>query len=310
MSMQIKSAGALSSVQDEGRFGVMKMGFGQCGAMDLTSMHIANRLVGNCRNCAVIEMTMTGITAVFDCACLIALSGGDFDATLSGRHIRNDKAYSVHAGDELKLGAAKSGARCYLAVSGGIAVPKVMGSRSTDLKMGIGGFCGRKLASGDVLAFGNDNLPIENPEKWEIPLRTFSAAFDVRAVPGPQAYLFTQDSLQFFFEKTYTVSAACDRMGMKLNGAALTAPEGTDIISDGIVRGSVQVPGNGQPIVLMSDHQTTGGYAKIATVLGLDVSRLAQAKPGDTVHFHSVSLPEAEKLAKKEKRDLNRLFFW
>lgn len=310
MSMVIRSAGALSSIQDEGRFGVMQLGFGQCGAMDLTSMHIANRLVGNCRNCAVIEMTLMGITAVFDSACLIALSGGDFGAALSGQKIRNDKAYAVRAGDVLTLGAAKSGARCYLAVSGGIDVPKVMGSRSTDLKSGIGGHCGRKLQAGDRLSFGQNYVPVQNPEKWEIPLRTFAGDFAVRAVRGPQDFMFDEAQIRLFFSGQYKVTPQCDRMGMKLQGEPLVSKAGTDILSDGIVRGSVQVPGNGQPIVLMSDHQTTGGYAKIATVIAGDVSRLAQAKAGDTVRFEEVSVSEAQRLARQEKKYIDTLFFW
>ena len=310
MSMVIRKAGALSTVQDEGRFGVMKTGFGQCGAMDLTSMHIANRLVGNCKNCAVIEMTLTGITAVFDRECLIALSGGDFSAVLSGKHIRCDKAYAVRAGDELKLGAAKTGIRCYLAVSGGIDVPKVMGSRSTDLKMGIGGFFGRKLETGDVINFGKNCIEVKNPDKWEIDQRSFGGNYVLRAVPGPQDFMFPKETIDKFFSCEYKVTPECDRMGVRLSGEALKAKDGVDIISDGIVRGSVQVPGSGQPIVLMSDHQTVGGYAKIATVISGDVSLLAQARPGDTVRFERISVEQAEKLAKKEKKYLDNLFFW
>lgn len=310
MSMVIRKAGALSTVQDEGRFGVMKTGFGQCGAMDLTSMHIANRLVGNCKNCAVIEMTLTGINAVFDSECLIALSGGDFSGVLAGKHIRCDKAYVVRAGDELKLGAAKTGIRCYLAVSGGIDVPKVMGSRSTDLKMGIGGFLGRKLETGDVINFGKNCMEVKNPDKWETEQRSFGGNYVLRAVPGPQDFMFPKETIDKFFSSEYKVTPECDRMGVRLSGEALTAKDGVDIISDGIVRGSVQVPGSGQPIVLMSDHQTVGGYAKIATVISHDVSLLAQARPGDTVRFERISVDLAEKLAKKEKKYLDNLFFW
>lgn len=310
MSMVIRKAGALSTVQDEGRFGVMKTGFGQCGAMDLTSMHIANRLVGNCINCAVIEMTLIGITAVFNSECIIALSGGDFSAVLSGKHLRCDKAYVVRAGDELKIGAAKTGARCYLAVSGGIDVPKVMGSRSTDIKMGIGGYCGRKLKAGDVLNFGKNCMTVSNPDKWEIEQRVFSGNYVLRAILGPQDFLFPEETIEKFFGSEYKVTHECDRMGVRLSGEALKAKDSVDIISDGIVRGSVQVPGSGQPIVLMSDHQTVGGYAKIATVISQDVSLLAQAKPGDKIRFERISVEQAEKLAKKEKKYLDNLFFW
>lgn len=310
MRLTVDAPGALTTVQDLGRTGVAHLGFCTCGAMDLTSMQIANRLVGNCRNCAVLEMTLTGLSGGFTGEGCIALAGGDFGATLNGRPLENNRAYAVRSGDRLQMGAARTGMRGYLALSGGIDVPPVLGSRSTDLKIKMGGLAGRALQKGDVLTTGNFCLPIDDLAPWHIQNRVFEPPYTLRCVPGPQASRFDASAIADFYSKSYTVTPKSDRMGLRLEGATLTADGGVDICSDGIVRGSVQVPGNGQPIVLMSDHQTVGGYAKIATVIGCDVSLLAQARPGDTVRFVSITIQEAEKIARRLERWLDHLLFW
>ena len=312
MSIKIIQPGMLSTVQDLGRFGVMKNGFTQSGAMDSRAVKKANRLVGNALNCAVIEMTMTGITAELTEDCIIALSGGDFGASLNSKPIRTNKAYKAQAGSVLTMGYAKTGLRAYLAVSGGIDVEPVMGSRSTNLKSGIGGFCGRKLMSGDILETGCDNfdLPFDEIDKWELPEEEYENKITVRAVAGPQDFMFTDKDIKTFFSAEYEVTPQSDRMGFGLDGAAMEGKDGMDIISDGIVFGSVQIPKNGKPIILMADHQTTGGYAKIATVISADLPLLAQAKPKTKIRFHQVSVFEAERLSRKEKRYFDNLFFY
>lgn len=310
MSFEILSAGPLSTVQDLGRFGVMKSGFSQNGAMDIFSMKCANRLVGNALGCAVIEMTMFGIKARFSSFAIIALSGGDFSPELNGRKIEMNRAYEVSDGDIVECFAAKDGARCYLAVSGGIDVPVVMGSRSTNLKCEFGGYEGRKLQKGDMILTGKYNIAPKDVSKCFLPKQAFGNYFEVRAVLGPQDSMFTKNDIELFFSQEYEVTEESDRMGMKLSGEALKSENGFDIISDGIVLGSVQIPASGQPIVLMSDHQTTGGYAKIATVISCDVSLLAQAKPGSKVRFKQIDVDEAEKISKNQKRYFeNKLIF-
>lgn len=307
MSIKIINAGMLSTIQDGGRFGVMKFGFTQSGAMDSKAMATANILVGNEPECAVIETTLLGITAEFTDNTIIALSGGDFSATINGTPIRRNKAYTVNAGDTLAMSYAKSGVRGYLAVSGGFDVPEVMGSRSTNLKSQIGGFFGRKLAAGDII---NTFAPIiTDTTGRELPEETYANSITLRAVLGPQDYMFTDEDIKTFFSCEYKITQQADRMGIRLDGEPLKGKGSMDIVSDGIVFGSVQVPKNGMPIILAADRQTTGGYAKIATVISADRHLIAQARPGGTIKFAQVSVKEAQKIAKQEQKALKKLKF-
>ncbi len=307
MSIKIINAGMLSTIQDGGRFGVMKYGFTQSGAMDSKAMSTANILVGNEPECAVIETTLLGITAEFTENTVIALSGGDFSATINGTPIKRNKAYAVNAGDTLAMSYAKSGVRGYLAVSGGFDVPEVMGSRSTNLKSQIGGFFGRKLAAGDII---NTFAPIiTDTTDRELPEETYENSITLRAVLGPQDYMFTDEDIKSFFSCEYKITQQADRMGIRLDGEPLKGKGSMDIVSDGIVFGSVQVPKNGMPIILAADRQTTGGYAKIATIISADRHLIAQARPGGTIKFAQVSIKEAQKIAKQEQKALKKLKF-
>lgn len=307
MSIKIINAGMLSTIQDGGRFGVMKYGFTQSGAMDSKAMSTANILVGNEPECAVIETTLLGITAEFTENTVIALSGGDFSAAINGTPIKRNKAYAVNAGDTLAMSYAKSGVRGYLAVSGGFDVPEVMGSRSTNLKSQIGGFFGRKLAAGDII---NTFAPIiTDTTGRELPEETYENSITLRAVLGPQDYMFTDEDINTFFSCEYKITQQADRMGIRLDGEPLKGKGSMDIVSDGIVFGSVQVPKNGMPIILAADRQTTGGYAKIATIISADRHLIAQARPGGTIKFAQVSVKEAQKIAKQEQKALKKLKF-
>ncbi len=308
--IEIITPGLLTTVQDFGRVGVMKNGFTQNGVMDRYSMTVANRLCGNCDSAPVLEMTVLGITAKFTQSAVICLSGADFGASLNGKPIRTNKAYRVNGGDILSMGAAKNGMRSYLAVSGGIVGEYVFGSASTNLKFTFGGHCGRKFQSGDVLAVGSGAFSLENIEKWEIPENQYDKNAVLRVVLGPQADMFTDDDVKLFLSQKYEVTAQSDRMGIRLSGEALKSKNGMDIISDGIVFGSIQIPNSGEPIILMADHQTTGGYAKIATVISVDLARAAQLCAGDSVKFESVTVKEAERLAKKQKRFFDNLYMF
>lgn len=305
--IEIISAGMLSTIQDLGRFGVMKNGFTQSGVMDAYSTKIANKLCKNDINAPVIEMTMLGITAKFKGEHIFAISGGIFDVSLNGNSIRTNKAYIAKDGDVLSIKGAKQGLRCYLAVAGGFDVPLFMGSASTNLKINVGGFNGRKLKAGDILKIGKADK-IKNIEKRELPENTYNNAVKVRVVLGPQDDMFSENDLMLFSKQQYTVTSDLDRMGIRLWGIALRGKEKLEIISDAITFGSIQITNSGMPIILMADHQTTGGYAKIATVISSDLPKLAQVKPNDKISFEIIDIDTAEKIAIKQKKFIDKLF--
>lgn len=310
MSIKIITPGLLTTVQDCGRFGHQASGFSVSGVMDMRSYKLANILAGNAENLAVLEMTMLGVTAEFTQNTAFAITGGDFAPTLNGDSVKMYQTVYANAGDVLKLGAAKTGSRGYLAVLGGIDVPLVMGSRSTNLKCKIGGYCGRALKAGDVLEIG-DSYPVDYRKKIRsFPADNFSADEAViRVVLGPQDDYFTKKGIDTFLNETYTIIKDSDRMGFKLDGEVIENVSGVDIVSDGIALGSVQVPSGGKPIIMLADRQTTGGYAKIATVVSVDIPKLVQLKPGSRIRFESVSVKDAEKLYKKEQRVYEKLLF-
>lgn len=306
MGIKIVRAGLLTTVQDEGRSGCMKYGFSQCGAMDMTALRTANILLSNDAGAAALEMTVTGIAAVFTQDCAICLSGARMEAWINKAPVRTNRVYEISAGDVLICGKIQDGVRAYLAVSGGIDVPEFLGSRSTDLKAKAGGFHGRKLRTGDEIKL----LPhkkLEHIDKRAVPEFIFSKEICLRAVAGPQDFMFTKKDLKTFFGTEYSVSDKADRMGVRLNGTPLGGKSAMDIISDGIAPGSVQVPDSGMPIILCADRQTTGGYAKIATVISADMPLLAQALPGYRIRFKQVSAAEAESAAKESGKRLEAL---
>jgi biotin-dependent carboxylase-like uncharacterized protein len=319
--MEILSAGTLTTVQDAGRTGHAAAGYPQSGACDEFSMRLANLLAGNTDNAAVLEYTLHGPTLRFDDSALIALGGADCGAMVNAEALPLFRPRLVQRGDMVALGTAKTGLRGYLAVLGGIKVPAVLGSRSTSLKCHLGGLEGRALRSGDRLSCGV--TPRQTALRWKQLLHTIPNAAEpqmrwllspthprrfeggtglpvLRAVPGPQSEAFTSLGLSTFSRGVYTLTADCNRMACKLSGPAIETVNGSDILSDGIVSGSVQVSSNGQPIVMLADHQTTGGYAKIATVLRVDLPVLAQLRPGEKVCFRFVSVNEAIETFRRE----------
>lgn len=292
MSIKVIQAGPLTTIQDRGRFGYQRSGIGQAGAMDQEAYAAANKLASNLPGAAVLEMTMMGATLEFTAKHLCALTGADMQAKLDGVPQETYKSFYVEAGQTLTLGFAKTGLRGYFAVQGGIDVPKELGSRSTDVKSHLGGLEGRPLKNGDVLEVGeSDGLP---PIYDSLPVPELLDEVAVRAIPGPQEDFFTEKGLDTFYNTSYTVTPQSDRMGIRFDGTAIENKAGVDIISDGITFGSVQIPANGMPIVLMADHQTAGGYAKIATVVSADLPKLAQVKPGNKVRFIKCSILEAQ----------------
>ena len=303
MSMEILSPGLLSTIQDFGRFGYQASGFAPTGACDSLSMKRANALVGNDPGEAVLEMMLLGITARFYKSCVIALTGADMSPKINGAEAENGAAIRISSGDVLELSGARDGMGCYLAVAGGFDIPLVMGSRSTGMRFGVGGLDGRKLMRGDMLKLRDpaSDLP-DLPSRRLTSAPVFSNHVVLRAVPGPQDYMFSDSELDSFFSHPYSVTNATDRMGIRLEGAPIVPKTTSDIISDGTAFGAIQVPSGGQPIILMADRQTTGGYAKIATVITADLPRAAQMRPGCTVRFMSVTVDEAQEILAVENR--------
>lgn len=309
MSIEILESGALTTVQDLGREGARLQGFGTNGVMDEGAARLANALVGNSSDAALLEMTMLGARVKFTENCYIAICGADMNPKLNDKEIKMNKTYRVNSGDILQLGLAVSGLRAYLAVSGGVEGDIFLGSRSTNIKCGIGGFCGRKLRRGDSLKIGIIKGHIYNPDYAEIPYKEPPQSVEVRAVAGPQYEMFTDKGKHTFWNSEFAATVQSDRMGIRLIGDEISAVGTTDIISDAIVKGSVQVSADLQPIILMADAQTTGGYAKIATVITADLPLLAQLKPGAKVRFKQVTPREAEKAYKTFIRHYNKLSF-
>lgn len=299
MKMTILSPGPLSTVQDGGRKGHMSSGFTRNGAMDFNSMVLANVLVGNEVDAPVIETTFLGITAKFDCDSVIAITGADCNSQINGEKIENYKAYGVHDGDVLKMNGTISGMRSYIAVASGFSLNKVMNSCSTDLKCKLGGINGEKLKAFDELIINRSVRLIKGYERKLPQSSNYSNEITVRVVLGPQDDYFTKKGLKTFLSASYSVSNKSDRMGVRLDGMGIESINGVDIISDGITAGSIQVPPSKTPIIMMADSQTTGGYAKIATVITVDLPLIAQARPNTKIRFQKVSYRKAVKLLKK-----------
>lgn len=308
MGIKIIKAGLLTTIQDMGRFGYQETGMSVSGVMDTRSASLANILVGNDENEGVLEVTMMGPTLQFTADNIIAVTGGDLSAALDGASLTTYKAILVRAGQTLSFAAPKSGARAYVAFAGGLDVPVVMGSKSTNLKSKIGGFNGRKLEAGDEIPFAAPKTSLPNLIMRKLPVPDFSAkSHEIRVVLGPQDDCFPQSSIDTFFNNEYTISNEYDRMGCRMQGPVIKHKVGGDIITDGISFGAVQVPSHGNPIVMMADHQTTGGYTKIGNVISVDLPILAQCMPGHKIHFKWISIEAAQYWYCREKKEYKEL---
>ena len=287
--------GLLTTVQDLGRPGLGSIGVPPSGAADPRSAARANRLAGNAAGAAVLEMTASGAHFEALSEIRIAFAGAAMPALRNGEALPAGRSHALRPGDRLEFGVAAGGFRTYLAAAGGFDVAPVLGSRSTLLAAGIGGLEGRRLEAGDLLDVlpGGQAVPDRREEGVEPPLP--ESPILVRALRGPQADLFSEESLAKFERARFRVSAQSDRMGLRLEGEKLAPAGETEIASEGVVVGSVQVPAGGDPIVLMPDGPVTGGYPKIACVASVDLPLLGQARPGDELRFAFVA--EAEALA-------------
>lgn len=306
MSIKVITPGMLSTIQDGGRKGFAAMGFNASGVMDVRSYHIANALVGNFTDEAVIEMTYLGGSFKFLESNYIAITGADMSPKIDGVPVEMYTTVFVKQDETLTFSAAKSGMRAYIAVRGGIDVPVIMGSRSTNLKCKLGGLDGRPLKAGDIVPCRDVYDEFHKHLIHSAPKEDFGGdEITVRVLLGPQDDYFTDNGIKTFLNSTYTVTNESDRMGCKLSGEKIEYKNTVDIISDGIVFGSIQIPRTGNPIIMLADRQTTGGYAKIATVISVDLPLLAQARPGTKVHFKLIDRQKAERLLKQEQKEFH-----
>jgi len=308
MGIIIDNPGPLTTIQDEGRFGYGQFGVTPSGPMDMESFQIANLLVGNSPGESALEATVLGPTFHSTEDTIIAITGADMAPTLNGVSVPMYRAISVPAGSEVKLQAAKNGSRSYIAFYGGFDVPLVMGSRATSLQCHMGGVNGRKLEKGDALPLRpTSSLPQNLSHRSVSGHIRRNHENTVRVLLGPQVDCFSEEGLAVFLGTPYTVSKDFDRMGCRLEGRPIQHKADGNIISDGIVNGAIQVPTTGQPIIMLAERQTTGGYAKIATVISVDLPIIGQCCPGDIIRFQSVSIEEAHRLLKEHQSRMNDL---
>ena len=302
MGIRVLKAGMLTTVQDLGRNGYQSQGFSVAGVMDVRSFKIANLLLDNPENEAVLEFTLIGPTLQFTSDTIIAITGGDFQPTVNGEPAPMYTALYMKRGDILKFGSARTGSRGYIAFSSYLDIPVVMGSRCTNLKSKIGGYKGRKLKDEDYIGFRIKRRYLPYFLSRKLDLDEFDEEeVTLRVVMGPQDDMFTKQGIHTLLSETYTVTSDFDRMGCRLEGPFIASKNGSDIISDGIAFGSIQVPAHGKPIVLLADRQTTGGYAKIATVASVDIPKLVQRKTDHKIRFQSITVEEAQKLYLEEE---------
>lgn len=310
MGIVVENPGLLTTVQDEGRFGYQQYGVSPAGPMDTRSFHLANVLVGNKRQEGALEITFQGPVLLFEKDNIVAVTGGDLSPAVNGKPIPMYQAVLIHAGDRLSFGMASgNGCRSYLAFAGGLEIPLVMGSKSTLIRNHLGGYEGRKLEKGDSIGFIHPKSSLPAMEKRHLPQELFTdKEITLRVVTGPQDMEFSGEELKRFFWYGAEITNEFDRMGCRLKREEpIKHLRDGNIISDGIAFGSIQVPTNGQPIIMLADRQSTGGYAKIGTVISVDLPKLAQSVPGHKVRFIRVGIELAQKLYLRELNELKKI---
>lgn len=290
-SVEVLQPGAHTTVQDLGRWGHQSSGVPVAGAMDLFAHRLANLLVGNPRDAATLEITLVGPAIRFEDDRVIAVTGATFAVSVDEEAASTATPVPVRAGSVVRFGRRTAGARAYLAVDGGFDVPTVLGSRATHVPSGMGGWQGRALVRGDRLPLGTRPAPADAGTRGKPPgagapaTPAVGGAVTVRVLPGPQHDRFAEDALNRLVSAPYRVSTQSNRMGYRLEGPGLPHRAGADVLPAATPLGSLQVPGAGQPVLLMADRQTTGGYARLATVISADIPVVAQVAPGETILF-------------------------
>lgn len=305
-TLEVIEAGPLSTIQDRGRLGYQRFGVSESGAMDSLFFRVANALVGNDANAAVIEMTLAGMSLkVSSGRCHIAYVGAHASISVDGTAIEPCTSFIAEQGATIAIGAMRGGLRGYLSVEGGVLTDPILESRATHTRSNIGGLDGGALRAGQQIPVGTpDHQAIYRQVPAE---RLPSHLGPIRVLLGPQNDLFTEAGIATFLSSEYRLSTKVDRMGCQLEGATIEHAGDFNIVSDGIVNGSIQVPGTGQPIVLLADRQTTGGYAKIATVIGSDLRKVAQGRPGQTLRFEVVDAETAQRIARETEQNVQEI---
>jgi antagonist of KipI len=306
--IRILEPGLLTTVQDLGRVGYQKFGVSPSGAMDGFALIVANRLVGNPDHAAGLEITVQGPKLQFETSAVIALMGADLSATVNQTPLSLWTSVQVRSGDRLSVGPRRSGARAYLAVAGGIDVPLVLGSRATDLRCRLGGLEGRNLAKGDLLQGGNLPSDVARHVGLVCPLSLRPALSPIptlHLIAGPHTNEFAPDALTALCSAPYRLMPDSNRMGYRLEGPPLRHERGAAGISDAVTIGALQVLPDQQPVLLMADRQTTGGYPKIGVVISVDLPQAAQVMPGDHVQFATTTVDDAVVLARTRWAQLN-----
>ena len=309
-TLEIAEPGMYTTVQDRGRYGYQRFGVPVSGAMDEFALRAANLMVGNDQGAAALEVTVMGPGIRFLIDTWISVTGGDLSPRLNDEPLPRWQTVEAPQGSELSFHGMQDGLRAYLAVAGGIDVPVVMGSRSTYAKADIGGYEGRALKKGDVIATlssATEGDPAQRglPDDYEVP--TYGEHHEIRVILGPQNGAFNSDAIATLLYSTYTISLDSDRMGYRLEGPTIRHQVGPDIVSDGNPLGAIQVTGDGVSTILLADRGTTGGYTKIATVISADIGRLSQGVPGHTLTFTSVSVEEAHEALLQQEAILSSI---
>lgn len=299
--------GVLTTFQDLGRYGYSQFGVPPSGALDPFSFRVANLLAGNGDDKACLEVTLTGLKLRALREGVIAITGGDLSPTLNGDPLETWRTHLLVEGDVVAFRKVRKGCRCYIAVGGGFHLPLIMGSRSTYLSGKFGGLEGRSLRKGDLLFIPDlpislDKIGLRFPPEWLPPIQKEML---LRVIPGPQDSHFTKKGFETFQSEPYQVTPQCDRMGVRLEGPSIERRSDVEesIISEGLMPGAIQVPGDGKPIMILTEL-VTGGYTKIATVISVDLARVAQLKPGDCVRFEPISITEGHFLLKRQEECL------
>lgn len=294
MSIKIINPGILALLQDAGRFGKHQIGLTNGGPMDPLAFHWANRLCQNSIGATAIEVSVGGFKMQALQATQIAVTGGEMAVKINGLEAQRWRSYALQSGDTLELGYSQKGCRTYIAVAGGFSVEAQFGSCSTVVREGIGGIEGSPLKAGAII----DCAESTSQACWQTPINErphYSNRVTLRVIPGYQEHTFDRVQQRLFFHNTFSVSDRCDRMGYRLTGPEVHSTI-DGILSEGICLGAIQVPADGQPIVLMNDRQTIGGYPKIGSVLSLDLAKLAQLLPGDQVNFAAITIDKAHNI--------------
>jgi antagonist of KipI len=317
MSLSVIKPGLLDTIQDIGRTGFAKWGINPGGSMDTYAAKVANMLVGNCVNEAVLEIHFPGPQLLFEQNALIAITGADFSSTLNDELLKPWQPVVVRKNTVLHFPKLQSGARCYIAVHGGFCIKKWLDSYSTNLKAGAGGWFGRQLKKGDELTFKENTIYFagllnEDCNKRELPWqadirKVYRHLHEILIIPGNEWDQLEDASRRTFLESNFTIHPSSDRMGYQLSGEAIALNKNIELISTGVSFGTIQLLPNGQLVLLMADHQTTGGYPRLAHAISAHLPKLAQLRQSDCIHFEVTDIHTAEQLLFEQQRDLQIL---